>query len=95
VESVAVGMALPEDTDETIALEGAVVAPEGAKPGVAGAEVFSTVVEFISYDPKSKVALVELNDGNIYAAKVRRELRAFAAARQPGDRIAAAIVLAG
>lgn len=88
VESVAVGMALPEDTGETIALEGGVLAPEGAKPGIAAGEVFSTVVEFISYDPETKVAVVRLNDGNIYAAQVRRELRGFAAARQPGDRIA-------
>jgi len=88
VESVAVGMALPEDAGETITLEGAAVAPEGAKPGVVAGNVLSTVVEFMSYDSDSNVAIVRLNDGNIYAAKVSRELRAFAAARQPGDRIA-------
>lgn len=87
VESVAVGMALPGDAGETIALEGGISAPKGAKPGVAGAEILSTVVEFVSYDPESKVAVVRQKDGDIYV-KVRRELRSFAAARQPGDRIA-------
>jgi len=80
-------MALPGDAGETIAMEGGVSAPKGAKPGVAGAEILSTVVEFISYDPESKVAVVRQKDGDIYV-KVRRELRSFAAARQPGDRIA-------
>jgi hypothetical protein len=87
-ESVAVGMAVADAVDETIALEGAVVAPEGAKPGIIGAEILSTVVEFISYDADTNVAVVKLTNGDIYAAKVSRELRSFAAARQPGDRIA-------
>jgi hypothetical protein len=87
-ESVAVGMALPEDDGETLALEGVVFAPEGAKPGIAGADLVSTVVEFVSYDPKTKVAVLKTMEGNIFAAEVRRELRKFAAARVPGDRIA-------
>ena len=88
IEAVAVGMADPADTGETYAVDGVIVAPEGAKPGIAGADVVSTVVEFVSYDPASKVAVVRLPDQSIYATKVRRELRRFAAARVPGDRIA-------
>ena len=86
-ESVAVGMALPDDTGETILQNGIVVAPQGAKPGIIGADVISTVVEFVSYDPKTKIAIVKLNDGSFYSAKVKRELRSFAAARRPGDRV--------
>lgn len=88
IEAVAVGMADPSDTGETYAVDGVVVAPEGAKPGIAGADVVSTVVEFVSYDPSSKVAVVRLPDQSIYATKVSREMRRFAAARVPGDRIA-------
>ncbi|HSF92313.1 MAG TPA: hypothetical protein VLA51_08905, partial [Paracoccaceae bacterium] len=67
VESVAVGMAVPEDSGETIAIEGAVVAPEGAKPGIADAKLVSRVVEFVSYDPGSKIVVLRLNDGSIYS----------------------------
>jgi hypothetical protein len=88
VESVAVGMALPSDDGETVAVEGGLSAPEGAKPAAAGFEMLSTVVEFISYDPSSKIALVEREDGSIFSTKVSRELRSFARARVPGDRIA-------
>lgn len=87
VEAVAVGMADPSDTGETIDLEGAVVAGEGQKPAIAGGEFFSTVVEFISYDPATNLVVVQNKDGEVFATQVRRELRRFARSRQPGDLI--------
>ncbi len=87
IESIAVGMAAPDDTGETIVVEGALAAPEGAKPGVIGGEILSAVVEFISYDKRSHIATVQTASGDILSAKVKPEMRSFAAARVPGDRI--------
>lgn len=87
VESVAVSMATPEDTGETVVLEGSAIAPEGAKPGFAGGEIISAVVEFVDYDPASHFATVRTASGNLLSSKVHPEMRRFAAARIPGDRI--------
>lgn len=92
VEAVAVGMADRADTGETIELDGAVVAEEGQKPAIAGGEFFSTVVEFISYDPATNLAIVQNKDGEVFATQVRREFRSFARSRQPGDLIEIDIV---
>ena len=86
-ESIAVSMALPNDTGETITFEGGAAAPEGAKPGAAGVEFVSTVVQFVAYDSRTKKATVTTQDGKIIIATVPRELRSFAAARAPGDLI--------
>jgi hypothetical protein len=88
VESVAVAMASPEDTGETVILEGAATAPEGAKPGIVGGEIISAVVEFVSYDSFSHIATVRTASGDLLSSKVQPEMRRFAAARVPGDRIA-------
>jgi hypothetical protein len=88
VESVAVAMATPEDTGETVVLEGAVAAPEGAKPGIAGGEVISAVVEFVAYDSNRHIATVRTASGNLLSSKVQPAMRRFAAARVLGDRIA-------
>lgn len=94
VESVAVSMADPEDAGETLALEGAATAAPGEKPGIAGGEFVSTVVEFVSYDPGTKNALVKTSDGDFFATKVPREMRRFAKSRVPGDRIEVDVITA-
>lgn len=85
-ESVAVRMADSASGEPT----GAVVAeraPEGAKPGGGVGASVNMVVEFLSYDPAAHVATFRTPDGTVAAADVRPEMRAFAAARKPGDRI--------
>jgi hypothetical protein len=86
-EAVAAKMANASSPSEAT---GAVVtqrAPEGAKPaGGVGAAV-NMVVEFISYDPTTYVATFMTPDGMVETANVKPEMRAFAAARKPGDRV--------
>lgn len=86
-ESVAVGMALPGDTGQPEAVAAGVAAPEGAKPGAAGFEAVSVVVDFIAYDPRARTATIRTQEGDILRVAVPREMRKFARARQPGDRI--------
>jgi len=86
-EAVAARMAdsaSPAMTETTVASERA---PEGAKPGAAAASVVRTVVIFQSYDPASQLATFLMEDGSVGVARVKPEMQAFAAARQPGDRI--------
>jgi hypothetical protein len=76
---------------------GAVVvsrAPEGAKPaGLVGATV-DMVVEIVSYDAATGVVTFKTPDGVTESAKVDPAMRAFAAARRPGDRVAVQITKA-
>lgn len=88
VEGVALGMADPSDTGETMGAGIAGTAPLGAKPGAAGAEVLSGVVQFLSYDTRSHVATTRLAGGEIALFAVRPEFRSFARSRKPGDRVA-------
>ncbi|MFV0515508.1 MAG: hypothetical protein ACK5MY_17995 [Jhaorihella sp.] len=86
-ESVAVGMALPGDTGQPEAIAAGAAAPEGAKPGAAGFEAVSVVVDFIAYDQRAKTATIRTQEGDILRVAVPSEMRKFAKARQPGDRI--------
>ena len=88
IESVAVAMAPPGDSGETITVGAAESAPEGAKPGIVGGEIVSSVVDFVSYDSTSHVATVRTASGSLLSSVVQPELRRFAAARMPGDKIA-------
>jgi hypothetical protein len=90
-ESVAVSMALPEDTGETVAVTGVAAAPVGARPGIASGQLISAVVTFVAYDPRSHSVTVRNQAGELLIAEVPRELRRFAAARQPGDQIEVAL----
>lgn len=86
-EAVAVEMADPS----MAAVSGGALAeraPEGAKPGAAVDATLTTVVEFVSYDPASATATFVTPDGFTRSAVVRPELRDFAAARRPGERVA-------
>lgn len=86
-ETIAVGMADPSDTGATEAMSAGIAAPEGAKPGAAEVEIVSMVVEFLSYDSRAKTATLRTQEGDILVVGVAREMRAFAKARQTGDRI--------
>ncbi len=87
-EAVALDMALPgEEGTDSAAI--AAAAPQGAKPGAAAAEVTSTVVEFLAYDPVDHFSTVRNAKGEIVTVKVPKDLRAFARSRRPGDRILA------
>jgi hypothetical protein len=87
-ESVAVSMAAPSDPGQTEAISIGMVAPQGARPGMAEAEAISVVMQFIAYDPRSRAATLRTGNGDILRFNVPREMRSFARARQPGDRIA-------
>jgi hypothetical protein len=90
-ESVAVEMAEPTDPGTPL---GAIVtdrAPEGAKPGGVVAVVNSIVVEAVSYDPATAVAVVRLADGTTRSIDVHPDMQAFAASRKPGDRVVVTI----
>lgn len=86
--SVALAMALPGDSGETVAASAAAVAPAGARPGAFSGDVLSAIVTFVAYDPRSHDATVRTRDGRLLITRVPRELRRFAAARRPGERIA-------
>ncbi len=86
-ESVAVAMADPDDSGEPLTDVFGVRAPEGARPGVAGGQITTFVVELVSYNPSTAVATLRLPDGRVTAVTVAEELRRFAATRQPGDRV--------
>jgi hypothetical protein len=63
-------------------------APQGGKPaGIYGATT-DMVVEFLAYDPASGVATFKTPDGKTQQIVVSPSMRAFAAARRPGDRVA-------
>ena len=69
-------------------------APEGQKPaGVVGATV-NTVVTIVSYDPATAIATVTTAEGATESVVVHPAMRAFAAARKPGDRVAVELTTA-
>lgn len=87
VKSIAVSMADQTDTGEPLAASIDAVAPEGAKPGVASADLLTVVVEFVSYDPATHIAAIKSADEAVHEVVVQPEIRAFAKSRTPGDRI--------
>lgn len=63
-------------------------APEGSKPaGLYGATT-DMVVEFLAYDPVTGIVTFKTPDGVTQKLVVNPSMRAFAAARRPGDRVA-------
>lgn len=90
-QSVAVGMADPEDPGTAIGAVAVGTADPGERPAAGVVGSGSTVVEFLAYDAATQVAQIRLNDGTLESVSVPREMRAFAAARTPGDRIIVAV----
>jgi hypothetical protein len=85
-ESVAVRMAT-DDASGTDASAVVARAPEGAKPaGVVGTSV-RTIVTLISYDQGTSVVTFTTPDGLPHSLVVKPEMRDFAQALKPGDRV--------
>ncbi len=62
-------------------------APEGARPGAMAGMMTTATVQFISYNPATFEAALILPDGDAVTVPVEPGMRAFAAARTPGERI--------
>lgn len=86
-ESTAVSLGSPDDLAAPVGAALTVLPPEGALPGVLNVGTVTTTAEFLSYDRSNHVALLRFASGDAETVVVPREMRAFAAARQPGDRI--------
>jgi hypothetical protein len=86
-ESVAVEMAEPGDPAEPLGVAVVDRAAEGEMPGGVLATATSQVVEVVSYDPATALAVVRLHDGTERTIDVHPEIQAFAAARRPGERV--------
>ena len=87
-ESVAARMAEPGAGGPATTSAIAARAPEGSKPaGLVGATT-DMVVEFLAYDPATGVATLKTPEGRTVQVMVNPAMRGFAAARQPGDRVA-------
>ncbi|WP_116132502.1 hypothetical protein [Tropicimonas sp. IMCC34043] len=90
-ESVAVGMANPNDPGDATGEVVTARAAPGQRPGAGMAGTLTGVVEFLSYDRRTHLAKVRLDDGTERTVTVPREMRVFAEARNPGDRVAVVI----
>jgi len=91
-ESVAVKMADTSTPGEVTSVEIADRAPEGEKPGIAAGSAVNLVVTFVSYDPETSVVTFTMPDGTLDTTIVKPEMRAFAEARRPGDRVDVTII---
>ncbi len=91
-QRTAVAMALPGDTGETAVIGAEARRMPGQRPGVLSGQALSAVVTFVSYDPRTNDATLRTRDGRLLIATVPAELRRFAAARQPGERIVVELV---
>ena len=90
-ESIAVGMANPDDPGDAVGEMVTARAAPGQRPAAGAVGTMTGVVEFLGYDAQSHVARVRMDDGTERKISVPREMRTFAAARKPGDRIAVVV----
>ena len=86
-ERVALRMAGEGDIAETVGATMGARAEEGETPGLAVATAISTVVTVVGYDPASGVATFTTPEGETLSRVVAPEMRDFAEARSPGDRV--------
>ena len=86
-ESTAVSLGSPDDLVAPSGAAMTVLPPEGARPGMLNLGTVTTTAEVISYDRRRHVALLRFASGDAEFVSVAPEMRAFAAARQPGDRV--------
>lgn len=70
---------------ETFALLGR--APEGERPGAVMGQVTTATVRFVGYNPSTFEAEIIGPDGDRMIVPVQPGMRAFAAARTPGERV--------
>ena len=83
----AVGLAGTAGEAGSVDLEDVVTAAGGQRPGMAGGQVTSRIVEFVSYDRSNQSVTLRGADGNLFSTRIRSEMRRFAETREPGDRI--------
>ena len=86
-EAVAVDMALPDDTGERQATTAGGVFVDAGTIGRAEAGVTSAIYEVVSFDRRSNKATLITPEGETVVVDVAPELRDFARARVPGDRV--------
>jgi hypothetical protein len=86
-ESTAVSLGSPDDLAGASGEAVTLLPPEGARPGVLSLGTVTTTAEVVSYDRREHVALLRFASGATEFVAVPPEMRTFAAARQPGDRV--------
>lgn len=89
-EAIAARMAEPDETGR-IGVGAVGRAPGTEAPGAFAAASRDVVVEVVSYDPETGVGVVRNPEGLLITVLVDPAMRAFAAARRPGDRVAVTI----
>jgi hypothetical protein len=85
-ESVAVEMAA-DDATGTDAVAAVGRAPEGAKPGAFIGASVREIVTIVSFDPNTNIVTFTTPDGFSHSLVVKPEMRDFARAVKPGDRV--------
>jgi hypothetical protein len=83
----AVGLAGTSGDAGSVDLEDVVTAQPGQRPGMAGGQVTTRIVEFVAYDRSSQRVTLRTEDGNLFSTRIQPEMRRFAQTREPGDRI--------
>lgn len=84
---IAARMALPGEVDTIAELDA--FAAEGEKPGALSGTALTLVLEFLSFDPATSVAMVKTSDGVEEAIEVASEAgRSFASELSAGDMVA-------
>lgn len=91
-QSTAVSMALPADPGATAVISADARRALGQRPGAFSGQALSAVLTFVAYDPRTNDATLRTQDGRLLITNVPVELRRFAAARQPGERIAVELI---
>lgn len=83
-------LAMADPADPGTAITGAMAgrAPAGDLPGGMAITSTSMVVELVSYDSASGVAMIRTPDGRQIRTTVPPEMRSFAEQRRRGDRVA-------
>jgi translation elongation factor P/translation initiation factor 5A len=85
-ESVAVEMAADDATgSDAVAAVGR--APEGEKPGAFVGASVREIVTIVSFDPGTNIVVFTTPDGFTTSLVVKPEMREFARAVKPGDRV--------
>ncbi|MBY8977169.1 hypothetical protein KHP62_15230 [Rhodobacteraceae bacterium NNCM2] len=86
-EAVAVSMADTDDPNDAVTVDAAERAKKGAKPGLIATQVSDFTVEFLEFNPETNIATFVTPDNVVHRTVVRPEMREFALAREPGERV--------
>lgn len=86
-ESIAARMALPQEESVTRTGVAAERAEPGERPGAATGMALESVVDWVSYDAATGVSTFVGPSGLTHSVVTPDTMRAFAAARRPGDRV--------